>query len=153
MIYKLIDQINCYTMQIINLLIILKITIHCNSIINVAKLIDLWYHGIKVLIIINNWICLLFFQADASKIGILHVQILKLLRKFLGKVVKAKVIASYWNISDLHHHIPDNQLLNYVLVVGPCDREYSSNSSYVTAKVSCIRCDNNDVHFVLNQYA
>ena len=92
---------------------------------------------------------MLFFQADASKIGILHVQILKLLRKFLGKVVKAKVIASCRNISDLHHHIPDNQLPNYVLAVGPCDREYSSNSSYVTVKVSCIRCDNNDVHFVL----
>lgn len=64
------------------------------------------------------------FQANAAKIGVLHDQITKLLRKLLGKFVQVKCITSCKDICDVKYNDRENQLSNDLIAVGPKNRTY-----------------------------
>lgn len=64
------------------------------------------------------------FQADATKIGIIHSQMIKLLRKFVAKFVQASVIALHKDITKVPYAERDNHLSNDILAVGSANRTF-----------------------------
>lgn len=64
------------------------------------------------------------FQADATKIGIIHSQMIKLLRKFLAKFVQASIIAQHKDITKVPYDERDKQLSNDILAVGSSNRTF-----------------------------
>ncbi|XP_060588036.1 uncharacterized protein LOC132743524 [Ruditapes philippinarum] len=63
------------------------------------------------------------FQANESKIGFLHVEMMRLLRKFMGKFVLTKVITAS-KITEVDFRNPSNQHQDDDLAVGMGTRSY-----------------------------
>ena len=72
----------------------------------------------------NVFIYSLFLQADATKIGLLHDHMTKLLRKFMLKFVKSSVIAQYKLVTEVPYQDRTNQHDNDFLAIGPENRTY-----------------------------
>ena len=68
------------------------------------------------------------FQADASMVGYLHTEMVRLLRKFLGKFVKTSVITASKDITKVDYTNPDNQHPDNNLAVGMAARSYLSEN-------------------------
>ncbi|XP_052072307.1 uncharacterized protein LOC127710472 [Mytilus californianus] len=64
------------------------------------------------------------FQASEARIGYLAAEMKTLLRTFLGKFVKAKLIHTTQDLTTIDYSNPDNQLPNSILSIGPNARGY-----------------------------
>ncbi|XP_061162630.1 uncharacterized protein LOC133171854 [Saccostrea echinata] len=64
------------------------------------------------------------FQADESRIGYLGEEIHKLLRKFLGRFIKAGIIKNSKDLISVDFQNPENQLQDNILAVGILTRFY-----------------------------
>ena len=75
---------------------------------------------------VNGWLdkLLLYFQADVVKIGILHDQIVRLLRKLMSKFVKVAVIYKMKMITNVKYTDRCNQHGDDLLAVGTTARTF-----------------------------
>ncbi|XP_063436782.1 uncharacterized protein LOC134718215 [Mytilus trossulus] len=67
------------------------------------------------------------FQADESRIGFLSQEMTVLLRTFLGKFVKARVIQSHQDLTTVPYSDTANQLQDNILAVGLYTRTYMAD--------------------------
>ena len=74
----------------------------------------------------------IFFQAAESMIGYLHTEMIRLLRKFMGKFVKTRVITTSKDITEVDFSYPDNQHPDDMLAVGMKTRTYLADSPDLT---------------------
>lgn len=65
-----------------------------------------------------------FFKADATKIGLIHDHMIKLLRKFLLKFVKSSVITQYKMVTGVPYDATENQHDDDHIAVGSENRTF-----------------------------
>ena len=86
----------------------------------------IWYSWFPKFNEIFTWVNTLFlkFQADESRIGYLQEEMKILLRKFMGKFVRAKVIQTSQDLTSVPFNNSNNQLQDNIIAIGPATRAF-----------------------------
>ena len=69
-----------------------------------------------------------FFQADESMAGYLHTEMIRLLRKFMGKFVKTKTISAAKDITEVEFMKTEHQHPDEILAIGMSARTFLADN-------------------------
>ena len=84
-----------------------------------------------------------FFQADESMAGYLHTEMIRLLRKFMGKFVKTKTISAAKDITEVEFMKTEHQHPDEILAFGVQGHSWPTTLTYRQKKSS----PSTDQHF------